>query len=317
MSRIVIATHAVFALCAASLLTSCQPAGNSLAELSEPERTLFEQASEKRQANQMDEALDLYSKAAELSKGSVEAHIAIAEILRAENQSVQAEPILQNALGLKPNDPRVHMELGFARISKGDFVAAIAAFDKAISLDEDLGSAYSGKAVAYDLQGKHAEAQKIYAEAIARGLSSPSMDSNYALSLIFTGQYDEAIRLLQPHADANTATPVMRQNMALAYGLKGDVGRAKEYGERDLDPRKAKQNLEFYKRYTALKSQITGQPVQIRTDNPAHTEDAVPVSPVLEQDVGFTAGDKGKEVVLKPEIEVLQVDDEEFNAIVE
>lgn len=311
-------------ICALLLLAACQPQSTSnkdLSELSDTERSLFEQASEMRAAGRLEDAANLYIKVAQMSKGSVEAHVALAEMLRADNRAAQAIPMLEQALRLKPNDARLHMEMGFAQISKASYPDAIRSFDTALSIDDEFGSAYSGKAVALDMQGKHEDAQKIYAEAIARGLSSPSLDSNYALSLIFTGQYDEAIRLLEPHASASTATMVMRQNLALAYGLKGDVGRAKEYGEKDLDPIKAKENLEFYKRYTALKQGISGQPIQIKTNEKLNaasfTEVAVPVSPVLQQDVGFTTGDDASESVVKPEVEVIEVDSAEFEKLTE
>lgn len=312
------------ALCAVLILpwlAGCEPGAQApLSELSEPERSLFQQAFAKREEGKIEEALELYFQAARLSRGSVEAHVAAAETLRSEDKAAKALPMLQEALNLKPHDPRLHMEIGFSYIARSEYDQAIASFDKALALDEELSSAYSGKAVAFDLQGKHQDAQKIYAEAIARGLSSPSLDSNYALSLVFTGQYEEAIRLLEPHANASTATPVMRQNLALAYGLKGDVGRAKEYGERDLDPIKARQNLEFYKRFTALKNEVSSVPVQIKNAEPAAGPQAgkaiaAPVSPVLQQDVGFTTGEQGSENVTKPEVEVIEVDPEEFKAL--
>jgi Flp pilus assembly protein TadD len=303
-------------LLATTMLVGCQhlplKQDSQLAALSTPERELFEQATAMREKGRTDDAIQLYMKAAQISTGAVEAHVAAAEILRAENRAAEAMPMLKEALNLQPNDARLHMESGFALISQAKYVESVQAFDDAIRLNADLGSAYSGKAVAFDLQGKHEDAQQIYAEATARGLNSASLDSNYALSLVFTGKYDEAISLLKPHADAVGATATMRQNLALAYGLKGDIARAQEYAEADLDSTKARENLEFYKRYAALKKQKNGAAIQVQS---VPTQSAVPVAPVLQRDVGFSTGEDDTEVINQPNVEVIEIDDEEFNAL--
>lgn len=298
-------------------LAACQPMGNQadIATLSDPERQLFEQAASKRAAGNIDEALALYTQAAKLSTGAVEAHVAIAEMLRKENRSAQAMPMLKDALAMKPRDARLYMEKGFALIAMGQYADAEQAFNDALGLDSDLGSAYSGKAVAIDLQGRHSDAQRLYAEAKARGLGSPSLDNNFALSLIFSGKYDEAIRLLTPHANASTATATMRQNLALAYGLKGDVGRAEEYGKKDLDPITARRNLAFYKRYASMRQQEIGTLMtspQATATAAGTAHQAVPVMAVDEGNVGFVTGGKGGEVVLQPKVDVIEVDAEAF-----
>lgn len=308
----------------AVLLTACQPADHSAAQdlsgLSGPERHLFEQASVKRSHGNAEEAINLYTQAAKLSQGSVEAHIAIAEMLRADNKAQQSIPMLKEALNLKPKDARLHMEMGFARIASEQYDEAIESFERAISYDEELGSAYSGKAVAYDLKGDHNKAQQLYSEAKARGLSTPAMENNYGLSLIFSGKYDAAIAMLKPHADASYATTTMKQNLALAYGLKGDVGNASTYGSDGLDPISAKKNMEFYKRFTALK--YGHQPQKLAVMSPAAggaeaTNQAVPVAPVASGDIGFvTDNGKSQQVLIQPKVEVVEIDSEVFQELV-
>lgn len=299
------------------VLTACQPAKQELNGLSAPERRLFEQASEKRASGNISDAIRLYTQAAKLSSGSVEAHVAIAELLRKENSADQALDMLENALLMQPGDARLHMEMGFALVAQSKHNEAIQRFNKALQLDAELGSAYSGKAVAYDLQGKHSTAQAIYSEAKARGFGTPALDNNYALSLIFTSHYDEAIALLEPHASSTYATKTMKQNLALAYGLKGDVGRAAHYGDEGLDPIAAKNNLAFYKRFTALK-QGEATPRTIAIGATSDASKAVPVSPVEHGDIGFLTGDgRTNQVILRPNIEVMEIDAEAFEAMME
>lgn len=299
------------------LLTACQPAATNLETLSKPEQRLFEQAASKRAEGQMDEAIGLYTQAAKLSTHAVEAHLAVAEILRSRGGAAQSMDMLQDALHLQPADARLHMEMGFALVAKGEYDAAIESFNTALRYDADLASAYSGKAIAYDLQGKHKQAQKLYSEAVARGLSSPAMDNNYALSLIFSGQYDAAIELLAGHVDQPYASNTMRQNLALAYGLKGDVGRAAEYGAAGLDPISAQKNIEFYKRFTAMKQGETIPRMAIQSGD-HNAQKAATVSPVESSDIGFvTDSGKSNQVILKPSVEVIEMDAAAFEALVE
>ena len=315
--------NAILGIACISMLVGCQPAATTTTQnfsaLSPTERRLFEQASERRAAGKTGEAIELYTQAAQLSSGSVEAHVAIAEILRAANNAAQSLNMLGEALRIKSTDARLHMEKGFSLVALSKYDEAIRSFDQAITFDEELGSAYSGKAVAYDLQGQHSKAQQMYSEAKARGLGTPALDNNYALSLIFSGKHDGAIALLTPHADSSYATTTMKQNLALAYGLKGDVGRAKHYASDGLDPASAKKNLDFYKRFTALKhGNQPGQKI-LAIAPAAGTNQAVPSIPVEVGDVGFVTGNgrKTDQVIIKPNVEVVEIDASAFEKLVQ
>jgi Flp pilus assembly protein TadD len=72
-----------------------------------------------------------------------------------------------------------------------------------------------------------------------------SARNNLALSLAVTGQFDEAIALLTPLARSSAATPRIRENLALIYGLMGDADRATLLSRSDLDDSSIRANLEF------------------------------------------------------------------------
>ena len=138
-------------------------------------------------------------------------------------------------------------------------------------------------------------------------------------SLIFSGKHDGAIALLTPHADSSYATTTMKQNLALAYGLKGDVGRAKHYASDGLDPASAKKNLDFYKRFTALK--YGNQPARklAIANASGNAARAVPAVPVESTDVGFVTGDgsRANQVIIKPNVEVVEIDASAFEKLVQ
>ena len=72
-----------------------------------------------------------------------------------------------------------------------------------------------------------------------------SARNNLALSLAVTGQYDEAVALLTPLARSSAATPRIRENLALIYGLMGDADRAAMLSRADLDDGSIRANMEF------------------------------------------------------------------------
>ena len=70
--------------------------------------------------------------------------------------------------------------------------------------------------------------------------------SNLALSLAMTRAYDQAIQIMTPIARAPSATPRLRQNLALIYGLKGDAPAARALSRTDLTVQQTDGNLQFF-----------------------------------------------------------------------
>jgi Flp pilus assembly protein TadD len=70
--------------------------------------------------------------------------------------------------------------------------------------------------------------------------------NNLGLSLAFAGHYKGAIEILRPLALRPGASARDRQNLALAYGLSGDVDQAKKFARMDMDSREVERNLSYY-----------------------------------------------------------------------
>ena len=61
------------------------------------------------------------------------------------------------------------------------------------------------------------------------------------------GKLDEAISLLTDLVNSEYANPQVRQNLALLYGLKGDLAEAMSLANEDLPPETVAQNLEAFR----------------------------------------------------------------------
>lgn len=100
--------------------------------------------------------------------------------------------------------------------------------------------------VTRDLAGQHWEAQAYYRNGLARSPGDPALTVNLALSLTLSGDYPNAVTVLQPVAMAPTASPEERQTLALIYGLKGNVVEAARLSRIDLDPAAVEHNLAYF-----------------------------------------------------------------------
>jgi hypothetical protein len=99
--------------------------------------------------------------------------------------------------------------------------------------------------VAQDLLGDHATATATYRKALSVVPASTSVRNNLALSLALQEQFAEAVELLRPLAEGPGATRRARQNLALVYGLQGDMGAAERLGRIDLGGQDLANNLAY------------------------------------------------------------------------
>lgn len=120
--------------------------------------------------------------------------------------------------------------MGAALVHEGDANGALTHFRRAEALGASVASFGADRGLAYDLLGRHAEAQADYRAALA-GADRDEARRRLALSLAIVGKKDEALMILQPLlARADSAAARCR---ALVLALSGDTEGAK----RTLDAR--------------------------------------------------------------------------------
>lgn len=143
--------------------------------------------------------------------------------------------------------------LGNALIAMDQPKAAITQFEAAMR-EEEKARTYNGIGVAYDMLGQHAAAQAYYRAGLDLDPGDVGMKNNLGLSLVLTGDFETGIRLLQETASHPRATSRHRLNLALAYGLAGDMDAAARVARIDLDEESVKSNLAYYKTLRAMNS---------------------------------------------------------------
>jgi len=163
-------------------------------------------------AGSMDDAIDVYSKVDQSSPAWLGALLGLQQAYLKLGESEKALRYSEQATLLAPLDQRVLI----------------------------------GRGVTLDLLGRHTQAQASYRAVLAGAPHDIAARNNLALSLALTDQFADAIEIMTSMARSSTATPRIRQNLALIYGLAGDVPHAGALSRVDLDASTTAGNLRFF-----------------------------------------------------------------------
>src|SRR5262249_32250811 len=122
---------------------------------------------------------------------------------------------------------------------------ALSEFEAVIAVEPKQLRALNGAGIALDLLGRPREAQQAYRAALAVKPDDPASRNHLGLSLALSGNYDEAVAELSQLNAGSGATARIRQNLALALGLKGDTAGMARIARADLDDKAIADNQKF------------------------------------------------------------------------
>ena len=159
----------------------------------------------------------------------------------------RAEQAFRAALVQQPADRDALYGLGKALYHQDRLAEAEQAFRQVLAADPGYLPAYSALGAALDRQGRHADAQRAYESGLAIDPTNLALLNNLGLSLALSGEHGRAIGLLKELVNDPSATPRVRQNLALAYGLAGQFEAAAAISAIDLPEGEVASNLAFYR----------------------------------------------------------------------
>jgi tetratricopeptide (TPR) repeat protein len=196
------------------------------------------QANEARKTGNIDAALPLYGRALQAKPDGLEAKLGLGQSYL--------------ALGLRRDDAVALRGLAAALISMGQPAMAERQLEVVLRSDAKDFRALNAMGVALDMQGRHAEAQARYRQGIELAPEYLALRSNIGLSFAISGQVQEAIAQLTPIATAQGADGRVRQNLAFALAMAGDLEKSLEMSRRDLDEASAQRQLSYFIRLREL-----------------------------------------------------------------
>jgi len=124
---------------------------------------------------------------------------------------------------------------------------ALVYLGRAHNLVPDSITALAAMGVANDGLGESLKAQNLYRKALEIDPNANGIKSNLGLSLVLSGDYDEAIKVLTEISFKPGSTARMRQNLSFAYGMKGKYLAAARIARSDLPEQEVQENIKFFK----------------------------------------------------------------------
>lgn len=239
------------------LLAACTgPIERELGVLNEDSASLMRVAANARDAGDPRAAIPIYQRAAKLSPESPAPLIALGQTLNELAAYDEASDAWTDALFLEPNNVTALTGFGVTLTGLNQPHLARAKYENALGVLADpkgvIAAGFdervlrNGLGVVYDMIGEAGLAQASYRAGLAVDPNDLNLSNNLGLSLALSGQYGEAITLLQRAAEHPRAGAKHRLNLALAFGLAGQTEDAARIARLDLEEQLVLQNLSYY-----------------------------------------------------------------------
>jgi Flp pilus assembly protein TadD len=206
-------------------------------------------------------ALGVYRRAAELAPQDPAPLIAAGDVLL-QMGNINEAIVSYNAALVRPGDAQgAQVGLAKAFLKTGKPELALTPLSKAMEASPDDPKLLLLLGVTKDLAGSHLEAQGYYRGGLVRAPGNPALTANLALSLALSGNYPNAIAVLQPLAMSAAGSAQERQTLALIYGLNGNTAEAARLGRIDLDDASVEHNLAYYQSLRELSPEARSQAI--------------------------------------------------------
>ncbi len=219
-------------------------------------------ADDARKSGDLDSAIPLYGRALQANPQGVEAKLGLGQSYLSAGAGDEAAAQFRDVLARRSGDSIARRGLASALISMGQADLAEKQLQAALHDDPRDYRALNAMGIVLDMQGHHLEAQARYRQGIEIAPDFMALRNNFGLSLAITGQAQEAIAQLAPIANSSQGDGRVRQNLAFAYAMAGDMADALQVSRRDMSEPYAQRQLSYYMTLKSLP--IEGRSAEIR-----------------------------------------------------
>jgi Flp pilus assembly protein TadD len=198
------------------------------------------------QTGETESAASLFEQAALIDGRNVRALLGLGNALLALDRDLDASRAFERALAVQADLPEAHY--GYARAMIGIQRPEVAAdhLRAVLKSRPNETAALNALGVAYNLLGQHELATGTYRQGLALAPTSVPLRNNLGLSLALQERFPDALATLRPLADGPGSSRRTRQNLALVYGLQGDLAAAERLSRVDLGGSDLRENLAFF-----------------------------------------------------------------------
>ena len=197
-------------------------------------------AQKARNTGNSEAAVTFYNKALMIDHKNTTAYLGLAEVYMDMNMLEASSEYIKKAEEYGGSANKVAYLRGKIYLLQGNILAAKKQFSKSKSID-----ALNALGTVYDQMGEHEKAQVLYKQVISKDPNYIDAYNNMGLSLMMLKKYDKAIHYLENACTLPEADAGYRSNLALAYGLSGQMSKAKEIYERDFEGKELQEKLDY------------------------------------------------------------------------
>lgn len=213
--------------------------------------SLHQSARASEQSGDYTTAANQYRSILDRAPNDLDALLGLARNLRYSGSARYAVNALETARERLDKNAEYRMELGKAKLAVSEAEAAIGHLKAAIELGGNDWRAYAAIGIADDLLQKYDDARTAYMKALELSKDNPAVLNNMAISAALSGDIQRAIAIIENAPADVRRTPQIRQNLALFYGIKGDLKKAESLARKDLDEKAVRRNMAIYSRLRA------------------------------------------------------------------
>ena len=144
-------------------------------------------------------------------------------------------------------------ETGRVQLAQGQTDQAVMMLQQAAELLPEDAIIQNSLGICYSLYKEYASARRAFTAALAIEPGSLEYRNNLALGWILDDKPQKGIDVLYPTYLRGHSTAKVRQNLALAFAMKGNIEAAKELAKDDLTKAELANNVAYYTEWQANK----------------------------------------------------------------
>lgn len=218
----------------------------------EKANTLLSIGSRLRAKGDLNGAAEMFEKASRADPDSPLPPAALGDTLRHLGKYREAEEIYHQVLSKHPFSGLALQGYGILLIEQGQPDAAITLLVPAVDEDAADHRVFNVLGIAYDALGDHTEAQNQYLAGLGFAPGNRSLSNNMALSLALQERYEAGIDLIKSLMTGTDADNPLLHNLALIYGLAGNIGGAGAVLRNLLPEADVVNNLAYYQNLRSM-----------------------------------------------------------------
>tara|TARA_B100001123_G_scaffold337882_1_gene382312 strand:- start:1932 stop:2948 length:1017 start_codon:yes stop_codon:yes gene_type:complete len=208
------------------------------------ERNAFEALS----AGEAGRAAGLYQQLADKDPNEARYWLGLAESMRRDRAYAESVPVYDKVIEMHPGHLDAYEGKALALMADGKTQEAGKIFERIVQRDPKRWRTLNALGILFAIKNMPTESVRYLQEAVKYYPDNPSVINNLGLVYASQRQYDSAVQLLQEAAGKADPGQVeqIELNLALVYGIMGNMAQAERIAERHLPAGSLENNMGFY-----------------------------------------------------------------------